>query len=173
MGVQQEVVLALLAKEPSHGYELRSRIERALGPLAAGFNAGQMYVTLGRLEQAGLVTSVRESDGERPERRTYDLTAAGRERVEEWLTDVTWPRPDLTNFHLKLVVAAAGRLADPAEVIGAQRRELVRRLRDAQRAAMAEPDGSDASLLLNGVVLRTEADLSWLDACERAWGADL
>jgi DNA-binding PadR family transcriptional regulator len=130
-----------------------------------------MYVTLGRLEQAGLLSSVREADGERPERRTYELTPAGRERVEEWLTDVTWPRPDLANFHLKLVVAAAGRLADPVEVIGSQRRELVRRLRDAQRAALAEPEGSDASLLLEGVVLRTEADLHWLDSCERAWGA--
>ena len=83
---------------------------------------------------------------------------------------MTWPRPDLTNFHLKLVVAAAGRLADPVELVGAQRRELVRRLRDAQRAAMDEPDGSDASLLLEGVVLRIEADLTWLDACERVWG---
>ncbi len=170
MLVQQEAVLALLAKEPSHGYELRARIEHALGPLSAGFNAGQMYVTLGRLEQSGLVTSTREAAGERPERRTYELTAAGRERVEEWLTDVTWPRPDLTNFHLKLTVAAAGRLSDPLALIGSQRLELVRRLRDAQRAAMSEPDGSDAALLLEGVVLRIEADLTWLDACETAWG---
>lgn len=170
--MQQEVVLALLAKEPSHGYELRARTERSLGPLAGGFNAGQMYVTLGRLEQAGLVTSTREpAASERPERRIYELTAAGRERVAEWLADVAWPRPDLTNFHLKLVVVAAGHLADPLEVVTAQRRELIRRLRDAQRAAMAEPDGSDASLLLEGVVLRIEADLKWLDACERAWGA--
>ena len=168
--MQQEVVLALLAKEPSHGYELRARIERALGPLATGFNAGQMYVTLGRLEQAGLVTSTRDAAGERPERRVYELTPSGRDRVAEWVSDVTWPRPDLTNFHLKLVVATAGQLADPVEVIGAQRRELVRRLRDAQHAAMAEPAGSDASLLLEGVVLRTEADLTWLDACERTWG---
>jgi DNA-binding PadR family transcriptional regulator len=168
--MQQEVVLALLAKEPSHGYELRARIERALGPLAAGFNAGQMYVTLGRLEQAGMVTSTREAAAERPERRTYELTIAGRERVEEWLTDVAWPRPDLANFHLKLVVAAAGRLADPVEVIASQRRELVRRLREAQRAALSEPDGSDASLLLEGVVLRIGADLTWLDQCERVWG---
>lgn len=169
--MQQELVLALLAKEPSHGYELRARIEKALGPLAAGFNAGQMYVTLGRLERAGLVTSTREAAVDRPERRTFELTAAGQERVDEWLTDVTWPRPDLTDFHLKLVVAAAGRLADPVEVIGAQRRELVRRLRDAQRAAMTEAEGSDASLLLEGVVLRIEADLTWLEACERVWGA--
>lgn len=169
--MQQELVLALLAKEPSHGYELRARIEKALGPLAVGFNAGQMYVTLGRLEQAGLVTSTREAAAERPERRIFELTATGRERVQDWLSDVTWPRPDLTNFHLKLVVAAAGSLADPLEVIGSQRRELVRRLRDAQRAALGEPDGSDASLLLEGVVLRIEADLTWLDACERSWTA--
>ena len=169
--MQQEAVLALLAKEPSHGYELRARVERSLGPLAAGFNAGQMYVTLGRLEQAGLLTSVRDAGAERPERRVYELTSLGRDRVEEWLTDVAWPRPDLTNFHLKLVVAGAGRLADPLDVIGSQRHELVRRLRDAQRAAMAESEDSDASLLLEGVILRTEADLTWLDACERVWGA--
>ena len=30
--MQQEVVLAMLAKEPSHGYELRVRLARALGP---------------------------------------------------------------------------------------------------------------------------------------------
>jgi DNA-binding PadR family transcriptional regulator len=117
------------------------------------------------------VTSIREAAAERPERRIFELTAAGRERVEEWLTDVTWPRPDLANFHLKVTVAAAGRLAEPLALIDSQRHELVRRLRDAQRAAMSEPDGSDASLLLEGVVLRTEADLTWLDACERAWGA--
>jgi DNA-binding PadR family transcriptional regulator len=168
--MQQEVVLALLAKEPSHGYELRSRIERALGPLAAGFNAGHMYVTLGRLEQAGFVTSTREpAQADRPERRVYDLTVSGRERIAAWLGDVVWPRPDLTDFHLKLVVAAAGRLADPLEILDAQRRELVRRLRDVQRAALAEPTGSEAGLLLEGVLLRTQADLAWLDACERTW----
>jgi DNA-binding PadR family transcriptional regulator len=167
--MQQEVVLALLAKESSHGYELRSRVEKALGPLAGNVNAGQMYVTLGRLEQAGLVTSTRETATDRPERRTYELTPAGRDRVREWLTDVSWPRPDLTNFHLKLVVASAGRLADPLELVAAQRRELIRRLGDAQRAALAEPDGSDGALLLEGVLLRTQADLTWLDECERAW----
>ena len=34
---------------------------------------------------------------------------------------------------------------------------------------MAQPDGSDAGLLLEGVVLRLQADLRWLEACERAW----
>ena len=55
--MQQEVVLALLAKEPSHGYELRARLRQALGPLGEAMNDGQVYVTLTRLEKAGLVTS--------------------------------------------------------------------------------------------------------------------
>jgi DNA-binding PadR family transcriptional regulator len=164
----QEVVLALLAKEPSHGYELRAVLRQALGPLGEAMNAGQIYVTLGRLEKAGLVESSRE-DGASSDRKVYELTPAGRARVADWLAEVSWPRPDLAEFHLKLVAAAASRLADPITLVDVQRRELLRRLRDAQRAAMAEPEGSIAALLLEGIVLRLQADLNWLEACERAW----
>jgi DNA-binding PadR family transcriptional regulator len=170
--VQQEVVLALLAKEPSHGYQLRARLGAALGPLGDAMNAGQIYVTLARLEKAGLVACER-SPGlpDRPDRKVYALTAAGQQRVAGWLAEVSWPRPDLAEFHLKLVAAAAARLADPIAIVDAQRRELLRRLRDAQRAAMAEPDRSDAGLLLEGIVLRLQADLRWLEACERNWAS--
>ena len=168
--MQQEVVLALLAKEPSHGYQLRARLAKALGPLGEEMNAGQIYVTLSRLEKAGLV-ACEPSAGlpDRPDRKMYGLTAAGQQRVSAWLAEVSWPRPDLAEFHLKLIAAAAARLADPIAIVDAQRRELMRRLRDAQRAAMAEPDHSDAGLLLEGIVLRLQADLRWLEACERNW----
>jgi DNA-binding PadR family transcriptional regulator len=168
--VQQEVVLALLAKEPSHGYQLRARLGQALGPLGEAMNAGQIYVTLTRLEKAGLVVSERSAGlPDRPDRKMYALTPAGQDRVAGWLTEVSWPRPDLAEFHLKLIAAAAAGLADPITIVDAQRRELLRRLRDAQRAEMAVPDGSDAALLLEGIVLRLQADLRWLEACEANW----
>ena len=168
--MQQEVILAMLAKEPSHGYELRARLRGALGPLGEAMNDGQIYVILGRLEKAGLVVS-EQSAGlpDRPDRKVYALTASGQERVAGWLAEVSWPKPDLAEFHLKLVAAAAAGLADPLAIVDAQRRELLRRLRDAQRAAMAEPDRSAAGLLLEGIVLRLQADLRWLEACERNW----
>jgi DNA-binding PadR family transcriptional regulator len=170
--VRQEVVLAMLAKEPSYGYQLRARLRAALGPLGTSLNAGQIYVTLTRLEAAGLVES-EPAPGlpDRPDRRVYGLTAEGQQRVGEWVTEVSWPKPDLTEFHLKLVAGAAARLADPIMIIDTQRRELLRRLRDSERAAMAEPKGSDAGLLLEGIVLRLQADLHWLEACERNWTA--
>jgi hypothetical protein len=131
--MQQEVVLTLLAKEPPQGYQLRARLEEALGALGEGLNAGHICVTLGRL------------------------------------SEVSWPRPDLAEFHLKLVAAAQAGLADPVSIVDAQRREMLRRLRDAQRAALQEPDHSNAALLLEGVVLRLQPDLRWLEACERSW----
>ncbi|GAA3398138.1 PadR family transcriptional regulator [Cryptosporangium minutisporangium] len=162
--MQQEVVLAMLAKEPSHGYELRARLRDALGPLGEAMNAGHIYVTLTRLEKAGLLRADDHGD-----RKVYALTAEGQQRAAEWIGEVSWPKPDLAEFHLKLVAAAAAGLADPIAIVDAQRRELLRRLRDAQRAAMAEPRNSDAALLLEGIVLRLQADLHWLEACEKSW----
>jgi DNA-binding PadR family transcriptional regulator len=86
--VQQEVVLAMLAKEPSHGYQLRARLRQALGPLGDAMNDGHVYVTLTRLEKAGLVAS-EPSPGlpDRPDRKVYALTADGQQRVAGWLAE--------------------------------------------------------------------------------------
>jgi DNA-binding PadR family transcriptional regulator len=167
--MQQEVVLAMLAKEPSRGYQLRARLNDALGPLGEAINAGQIYVTLGRLEKAGLIALDGGTGTSDRERKVYALTPLGQERVSDWLTEVSWPKPDLAEFHLKLIAAAQAGLADPIGIVDAQRRELLRRLRDVQRAEMEEGDGSDAALLLEGIVLRLQADLRWLEACEESW----
>jgi DNA-binding PadR family transcriptional regulator len=169
--VVREVLLALLAGEASHGYQLRARLALALGPLAEALNDGQVYVTLRRLEKAGLLSSRRIGQTDRPDRKVYEVTPAGRERVTEWLDDTSWPKPAPAEFHLKLVAAAAAGLADPVGIVDRQRRELLVGLGQAQRAALAEPEGSVAVLLLEGVVLRLQADLRWLEACARYWNS--
>jgi DNA-binding PadR family transcriptional regulator len=169
--VVREVLLALLAREASHGYQLRARLALALGPLARALNDGQVYVTLGRLQKAGLLSSRRVGQADRPDRKVYELTPAGRQRVTEWLRDTSWPKPAPAEFHLKLVAAAAAGLADPVAIVDRQRRELLIGLGQAQRAALAEPEGSVAALLLEGVVLRLQADLRWLEDCARYWNS--
>jgi DNA-binding PadR family transcriptional regulator len=174
----QDVVLALLAKGPSYGYELRQRLLAALGPLGAAVNAGQVYVTLGRLERAGLVESTgpgpasghRPADTVRqPDRKVYELTVSGHERVATWVAEVDWPKPAPADFHLKLTAVAAAGLADPVAVADTQRRELLRRLRDAEEARLTEPDGSPAALLLEGAVLHLQAGIRWLEMCAQHW----
>ncbi|MFD4833776.1 PadR family transcriptional regulator [Streptomyces uncialis] len=168
----QDVVLTLLAKEPSHGYDLRQRLAAALGPLGQTLNAGQIYVTLTRLEKAGLVVQEREDTPLRgPRRKVYALTAAGQERVAAWLAEDAGPRADVTEFHLKLVAAAESGLADPLALVDARRRELMRSLAEAQHAALAHDTNAEAGLLLEGIALRLQADLRWLEACGRTWSA--
>ena len=160
----------MLAKEPSSGSRLRARLNDALGPLGEAMNDGQIYVTLSRLEKAGFIARQASASGAGDaERKVYELTAAGSERVAEWLVEVSWPKPDLAEFHLKLVAAAQAGLADPIGIVDAQRRELLRRLRDAGARGDGRARGLDAGLLLEGIVLRLQADLRWLEACERAW----
>ncbi|MFF0516608.1 PadR family transcriptional regulator [Streptomyces sp. NPDC048232] len=169
-GLVQDVVLALLVKEPSHGYDLRRRLAAALGPLGETLNAGQIYVTLTRLEKAGLVVQEREDVPVRgPRRKVYALTAAGQERAAAWMTEGGGPKADVAEFHLKLVAAGVSGLADPVALVGARRRELLHSLAEAQHAALLEDTDSEAGLLLEGIALRLQADLRWLEACERTW----
>ncbi|MFJ8112092.1 PadR family transcriptional regulator [Streptomyces sp. NPDC096132] len=171
-GLLQDVVLALLVKEPSHGYDLRRRLAAALGPLGETLNAGQIYVTLTRLEKAALVVLEREDTPVRgPRRKVYALTAAGQERVTAWMAEAAGPRADVAEFHLKLVAAAESGLADPLALVDARRRELMRSLAEVQHAALAHDTDSEAGLLLEGIGLRLQADVRWLEACERTWSA--
>jgi hypothetical protein len=60
-------------------------------------------------------------------------------------------------------------MADPIEIVDLQHCELLHRPRDAQHAVIAEPDGSDVALLLEGIALQLQADFRWPEACERNW----
>jgi DNA-binding PadR family transcriptional regulator len=80
-------LLALLAKEPAHGYELKSQLERIFGDAYPSPNIGQIYLTLQRLEKAGLVRGQDVVQVGRPNKRTYELTPSGREEVDAWLAE--------------------------------------------------------------------------------------
>src|SRR5262245_34878161 len=164
----REAMLAMLVKEPAHGYELRQRLARALGLVGEVVNPGQVYVTLSRLEKAGLVQAGQVEQSAAPDKKVYEVTPSGRDLVGAWLLESSWPKAAPVEFHLKLVTAAATGLADPIALIDAQRRDLLRRLREVQRLGAEAPD-DDGRLLLEGTALRLQADIRWLERCERRW----
>jgi PadR family transcriptional regulator PadR len=79
------LLLAILADDPGHGYELIQRLSaRSDGVL--DLPEGTIYPALHRLERAGLVTSGWSThDGRR--RRVYRLSAAGRRAAREARTE--------------------------------------------------------------------------------------
>ena len=100
-------VLALLAEGPCHGYQLRAAFEQAVGPQWGGLNIGHLYQVLDRLDRDGQVTSSVLPQSDRPDRRVYALTDAGRAELERWLAEpverAAGYRDDLM---LKLMAAA-------------------------------------------------------------------
>jgi poly-beta-hydroxybutyrate-responsive repressor len=73
-------LLLLLHESPAHGYELRERL-RPLG--FSRDDPGRLYRSLRTLEEGGLVRSRWHSSPGGPDRREYELTAAGEARLRE------------------------------------------------------------------------------------------
>jgi len=156
-------VLGLLADQPLHGYDLKSRFEQLLGG-TWDVNIGQIYTTLQRLERDGLVEGD-EARGDRG-RRTYRLTEGGAKALNDWLEQPEVEPSQLREeIYVKLLLLgrrANGRLA---AVLAKQRRVYLQRLKDlANVERRARQQGrDDLALLVKSAILHTEADLKWTD----------
>jgi DNA-binding PadR family transcriptional regulator len=164
-------VLALLADQPAHGYEIKRGLEERFGSVVAPLNAGQVYTTLQRLQRDELVADDAVAQSGRPDKRVYRLTDAGRQALEEWLGVPSAPTRLRDDFFMKLVLAQSLGLADPAALIARQREAYLRSLGELERVlADGGADGTTA-LVVEGAALHLEADLKWLDRCEEVLGS--
>jgi PadR family transcriptional regulator AphA len=78
------VILGMLRLGRSTGYEIKSLVDVSTRFFWAA-SYGQIYPELARLEELGLVHGRQdESSGRR--RRSYELTAAGQQALDAWLT---------------------------------------------------------------------------------------
>lgn len=160
-------LLALLAKEPAHGYELKSRLEQILGEAYPSPNIGQIYLTLQRLERAGLVRSQDVVQTTRPNKRVYELTPAGLEVVNAWLEDVTDGPRVRDDFFMKLALGPLVGDIDRLGLINRQRRHYLAQMRElASVAADSTESNPVARLLAEGAMLHVQADLDWLERCQ-------
>ena len=138
----QHAVLALLAAQPAHGYELRNRFQEAVGDQWGGLNIGQLYQVLDRLSRDGLISSERQPQPVKPDRMMHRLTPAGRAELDRWLGEPSVrQRGYRDDFFLK--VMAAARLGDPdtlTQILRRQRSHLLRELRALTEAAATETE---------------------------------
>ena len=157
-------LLALLARGPMHGYQLRSTFEASTGgtwPL----NIGQVYTTLARLERDELVRPLGESEGQRP----YAITDPGLAVVREWFATPVQvkdrPRDELA---VKLALAITTPGVDVVRVVQAQRTATMRTMQEYTRLKRGAERAEDLPwrLVLDAMVFQAEAELRWLDHCE-------
>jgi DNA-binding PadR family transcriptional regulator len=158
----REGLMALLAGEPRHGYQLKTEFESATGGVWT-LNVGQVYTTLDRLTRGGLV-DVDTTGGQ----KRYSLTPSGRAVLGAWWqavpSDDAPPRDEL---QLKVLLAVDQGPDHALEVITHQRTALTRLLQQHRRSR--RPGASlplAEELVADALAVRAEADLRWLDLCE-------
>jgi DNA-binding PadR family transcriptional regulator len=79
-------VLGLLHYTDMHGYRLKELIDKDFGHMWS-INHGQIYQTLKKLEEEGLVTQrdVTPSENGGPQKKPYSITESGRDEFARWL----------------------------------------------------------------------------------------
>jgi DNA-binding PadR family transcriptional regulator len=81
------VVLGCLADEPLYGYELLERMRARSMSFWADVAKASIYQALQRLERRDLVRGKTQEGSEGPDRRVYRITKAGRDRLDEGLSE--------------------------------------------------------------------------------------
>jgi DNA-binding PadR family transcriptional regulator len=160
-------LLALLAKEPAHGYELKVQLEQIFGDAYPSPNIGQVYLTLQRLERAGLVHSQDVVQTTRPNKRVYELTPAGRDAVANWVEEPSGAPRVHDEFFMKLALGPLAGVTDRLGLINRQRRHYLSLMRGLSRLAETTAKNNKIPrLLIEGAMLHLQADLDWLQRCQ-------
>lgn len=165
----RNALLGLLDQRPRHGYELHDAFEAVVGGEQNwDVKPAQIYMTLARLEQSGLVIQEGLEQEGGPEKRIFAITSEGRRELREWLNSPVKTEHQRDEFFVKLMISLATGEADPRRVIYIQRASLYGELHGltAQRS-LADPQRRLAQILLfDQAIMHVEADLRWLDMIE-------
>jgi DNA-binding PadR family transcriptional regulator len=170
----RNALLGLLAQRPRHGYELRAAFEALVGGEEFwDVKPAQVYTTLARLEEAGLIHQEQIEQDSGPEKHIYALTETGQSELAAWFESSVASEHHRDEFFVKLMLSlaaneAGGPGASPYRVIQAQRNKLYQELHDlTDYRTRADPKSELARIfLLDKTIMHIEADLRWLDMIE-------
>ena len=161
-------VLSLLHAAPLHPYAMQ-RLLKLWGKDSV-INVGQranLYKTIKRLDQAGLITVRQtERDQQYPERTVYELTDAGRDAAQAWLTEMlARPRNEYPQFPAALSFIM---LLSPPEALGVleQRATALRgQLADIETGLPGYEQALPRVVLMDDDYQRVmiTAELAWVD----------
>ena len=171
----QHVILAILERGPSHGWQMKSRMEAALGPEYGGLSKGYIYEVIHKMERDGTITSrIEPQDGPRPDRSVHDITETGREQLSAWLIEPVRRSAGFRDEFVQKVLAASLRGEDDVRhFCQLQRQALLSEARTLQRLRREHDSDPGAAFTIEVAILRTNAELECVEAAEARAGQRL
>jgi DNA-binding PadR family transcriptional regulator len=128
-------LLGLLARGPASGYDIARQLREGIQPFWHARHS-QIYPELARLEADQLVSHQRVEQRDRPDKKLFSITDAGRVALSEWVTspfDVEPIRDELTLRAYSLWVADPLRAADVFRAQAQQHRDQLARYEQVER----------------------------------------
>lgn len=165
----RNAILGLLAQKSRHGYELHSAFSTVMDSATWDVKPAQIYTTLERLQESGLVQTKSDlGEGREPDRRIYAITRDGHEALKSWFNESVPTEHQRDEFYVKLMIGLISGEADPARIIQTQRSRLFQEMHDATtQRDKYDPHLEMAKILLSDkAIMHLEADLRWLDMIE-------
>ena len=128
----KHALLGFLSYQPMTGYDLKQHFDRSIYYF---WNAklSQIYPTLSKMKDEGWLTMEVEHQEDRPNRKVYHVTEAGREELRRWLREPTAVAPVRDAFLIKIFF---GGQLDKGEALSQLRHHLA--LHQEQLAAYQE-----------------------------------
>lgn len=166
-------ILGFLSERPRSGYDLKTRcFDSDVRPLWAADQA-QIYRTLDRLQRSDLVTAKRRRQTGRPDRKIYEITVTGRERLADWLASNVPLPPARDPFFLQLHFGTSLPDESLLGVLTARRDAHQSQLESLRIHAgrLATQDTLSARTMtlrqtaLDGAIARERSAIDWLDDC--------
>jgi DNA-binding PadR family transcriptional regulator len=158
-------VLGLLHEGPTHGYDLRRRLNSALGPFRA-LSYGTLYPALKGLLGRGLIAETSDPagpGGKRP-RVVYELTAAGKEHFADLVARSDASSWDDDGFDVRFAFFARTERDVRIRILEGRRSRLeedLDRVRDAATRTRERFDAYTSALQRHGEET-TEREVRWL-----------
>lgn len=97
------ILLGMLNEQDLSGYDMKLLLDKRIHHIYWSPAKSQIYGELRRLEKAGWVTMTEVAQTNRPDKRVYHITDAGRAALHEWL-ETTESEPDIFKSPMMLHV---------------------------------------------------------------------
>lgn len=165
----RNVILGLLYEKPRHAYEVYAAFQDLIGQKQGWeVKPAQVYTTLERLRDSGMVSCGSSTDITGGEKVIYSITPSGQQALIDWLSIPTQSDYLRSGFYAKLVLVLAIRPEEAYELISLQRSSLRQEMQTiaALRNRIDPQTNLVYSLLLDHSLSHLEVDLHWLDKLE-------
>jgi DNA-binding PadR family transcriptional regulator len=157
-------ILGLLAQRSLSGYDVKGYLKN-LGWLIGSPSAGSIYPALRSLLQGGLVTVEVELRPDRPPRKVYTISEAGKRELDQWVDQPVGPSGSMKAFMMRLILASHYAPDRLLALMRQRRAEVARHQQEltSSRAFTGTAADLGQRMALEYALSVAHSELAWLD----------